>query len=72
MRPAVEGQGGRGLQVQAFPAIPEGDVRSPRSVQLGEHLHSCLGKGSSCEPSQLHLPSPPLPFPGQSWGPEHR
>lgn len=71
MRPAVEGQGGRVLQVWASSAIPKGDLSSLHSVQLGKLLHSCLGKGSQCKPSPLHLPGPPLLFLGQPWGPEH-
>lgn len=59
----------------ASSAIPKGDLSSPRSARLGEHLHPPLGKGGQCKPSPslLHLPGPqPLPLPGQPRGPEHR
>lgn len=63
MRPAVEGQGGRDLQVWAFSAIPKGDLSSPHSAQLGKHLCSCLGTGSQCKPS----PSTFQAHPSHAW-----
>lgn len=73
MRPAVEGQGGRDLQVWAFSAIPKGNLNSPHSVQLGRHSHSCLGEAASASRSpRWHRPGPPLPSPAQPQEPERR
>lgn len=63
MQPAVGGQEGREFQVWAFAAIPKGDASSPRSVQPGKRLLSCLGKGSSGKPACSTFRA----HPSQSW-----
>lgn len=63
MRPAVEGQGGRDLQVWAFSAIPKGNLNSPHSVQLGKHSHSCLGEAASASQARCTVQA----HPSHSW-----